>query len=72
MLRQGPSGRNRDPDAYEAGDAASHGAVIEIAAEAFRNLFSRANAFINSDGDMETAAYDKIELQAAIDRIIAL
>jgi hypothetical protein len=56
----------------EAGDAASHGAVIEIAAEAFRNLFSRANAFINSDGDMETAAYDKIELQAAIDRIIAL
>ncbi len=56
----------------EGGEAGSHGAVIEIAADAFRNLLSRATAFINSDGDMETAAYDKIELQAAIDRILAL
>ena len=56
----------------EGGDAVSHGAVIQIAAEAFRNLLSRATAFINSDGDMEMAAYDKIELQAAIDRILSL
>lgn len=56
----------------EGGETGSHAAVIEIAAEAFRNLFSRANAFINSGGDMEMAAYDKIELQAAIDRILSL
>ena len=56
----------------EGGETGSHAAVIEIAAEAFRNLFYRANAFINSGGDMEMAAYDKIELQAAIDRILSL
>ncbi len=56
----------------EGGETGSHAAVIEIAAEAFRNLFSRANAFINSGGDMEMAAYDEIELQAAIDRILSL
>lgn len=56
----------------EGGETGSHAAVIEIAAEAFRDLFSRANAFINSGGDMEMAAYDKIELQAAVDRILSL
>ncbi len=45
--------------------------VIDVAAAAFHNLLGRAAAFINSGGDMHAAAYDKLALQVAIDRIIA-
>jgi hypothetical protein len=47
------------------------GPVIEIAAQAFRNLLTRAAAFINSGGDMSEAAYDQGELQTAIDGLLA-
>lgn len=46
--------------------------IIEIAAKAFRSLLSRATAFINSGGDMTQAAYDTVELQDAIDQLMAL
>ncbi len=55
----------------DIGDTAAAQPVIDVAAVAFHNLLGRATAFINSGGDMHTAAYDKIELQVAIDRIIA-
>jgi hypothetical protein len=45
--------------------------VIEIAAQAFRNLLMRATAFINSGGDMSEAVYDQVELQGAIDGLMA-
>lgn len=46
-------------------------AIVSIAAAAFRNLLARATAFINSGGDMERAAYDTVELQDAIDQLMA-
>lgn len=52
-------------------DPAASQPVVDVAAVAFHVLLGRATAFINSGGDMQTAAYDKIELQVAIDRIIA-
>ncbi len=52
-------------------DPAASQPVIDVAAVAFHTLLGRATAFINSGGDMHTAAYDKIALQVAIDRIIA-
>jgi hypothetical protein len=45
--------------------------VMDIAATAFRSLLGRATAFINSGGDMATAAYDRTELQDAIDQMMA-
>lgn len=54
----------------EAPDPAASGPVIEIAATAFRNMLSRATAFINSGGDMAEAAYDTRELQSVIDELI--
>jgi hypothetical protein len=47
------------------------GPVIDIAAQAFRNLLTRAAAFINSGGAMSEAAYDQGELQIAIDQLMA-
>jgi hypothetical protein len=46
--------------------------IVEITAQAFRSMLSRATAFINSGGDMEQAAYDADGLQDAIDRLMAL
>ncbi len=54
----------------ETPDPAASGPVLEIAAAAFRNLLSRATAFINSNGDMAEAAYDTQELQEVIDRLV--
>jgi hypothetical protein len=54
----------------EAPDPAASRPVIEIAATAFRNLLSRATAFINSGGDMAEAVYDNRELQDVIDKLI--
>ncbi len=45
--------------------------VMETAATAFRSLLGRATAFINSGGDITTAAYDRTELQDAIDQMMA-
>ncbi len=44
--------------------------ILDVASAAFHNLLARAAAFIASGGDMLSAAYDKQELQAAIDRIM--
>ncbi|MCO4053128.1 MAG: hypothetical protein HEQ16_03525 [Bosea sp.] len=46
--------------------------IVMIAAAAFRNLLARATGFINSGGDMACAAYDKVELQDVIDRIMSV
>ena len=45
--------------------------IIDIAATSFRNLLTRATAFINSGGDMAEAAYSVIDVQDAVDRIVA-
>jgi hypothetical protein len=45
--------------------------IIEIAASSFRNLLTRATAFINSGGDMAEAAYSIVDVQDAVDRIVA-
>jgi hypothetical protein len=45
--------------------------IIDIAATSFRNLLTRATAFINSGGDMAEAAYSIIDVQDAVDRIVA-
>jgi hypothetical protein len=54
----------------ETPDPVVAGPIVEVATTAFRNLLQRATAFINSGGDLATAAYDKAELQDAIDQIM--
>jgi hypothetical protein len=44
--------------------------IVEITARAFRSMLSRATAFINSGGDMEEAAYNAVDLQDTIDRLM--
>lgn len=45
--------------------------IVDVAVTAFRSLLGRATAFVRSGGDMEFAAYDKLEVQQAIDAVLA-
>jgi hypothetical protein len=56
---------------HEIKDPADALPIVMIAAAAFRNLLARATGFINSGGDMACAAYDAVELQDVIDRIMS-
>jgi hypothetical protein len=44
--------------------------VVEIAVGSFKSLLARATAFINTGGDLASAAFDESELQDTVDRLL--
>ncbi len=44
--------------------------VVDIAVGSFKSLLTRATAFINTGGDLASAAFDESELQATVDQLI--